>query len=425
MEMLIKDQELVLPGDHMVLLYNEEKEVVETIVSYINASLLRNEKCIYITGDANTQIIIDLLNETINYEYYIDRGQFVILNQKDAYSKSGIFVPDKMISLLIAETNNAISEGYNGVSISGELSWVLQYEDGIERIIEYEWKLNEYVFNNAKLSAICRYNMKKFSDEMIINIIQLHPYLIWKNQIHENPFYIPPIGYKEKKIAEYQVKVWLENITKYTNTKSKFHKEIKSKEEEFAELQLKLTKEIIMSITGLLEIHDSYTKNHSETVANISKMIAKELKLSEELIAKTYYTGVLHDIGKTIISKDILNKNDRLTESEYDVVKMHPISAYETLTKSSELTDIADYVLYHHERWDGKGYPEGISDEKIPFISRIIAVADTYDAMTTDRPYRKALSSEIALQEIINNSSTQFDPKVVKVFVEKVYPLIN
>lgn len=412
------DQCLVEVGDHLVLLYEEEKEVVETIVSYIKARLLKNEKCIYIAGDVETQHIIDALNEENMYEPYLKKGQLFFVEKEDCYLKEGIFTPKKIIELLISHIKNAISEGFSGIAVTGELSFLIGYEKGIERIIEYEWMLNEFVFDKYPISAICRYNMKKFSNESLVDIIQLHPLLIYNGHIYENPFYIPAVGYKKKEIAKHQVRIWLDNVSKFSNTKSRFYKEIKTKEQENQELRLKLTDEIIISMTGLLGIHDSYTKDHSENVANISRKIAEELNFSKKDITKIYYAGLVHDIGKTIISKEILNKNGALTDDEYDIIKKHPRWGYETLSKSSELLEIAQYVLYHHERWDGFGYPDGLAEEKIPIASRILTVADAYDAMTNDRPYRKALSKEVAVGEIKRNSGLQFDPEIVNIFLK-------
>lgn len=186
------------------------------------------------------------------------------------------------------------------------------------------------------------------------------------------------------------------------------------------ELKQDLYKEIIMSIIKILSLHNPYTKEHSVNVAKISSEIATSLGMSRSEVDTVYWTGLVHDIGKILIPDNILEKKEKLTREEYEIVMKHTVWGYETLISNEGLSNIAKYVLYHHERWDGNGYPEGIKENEIPKISRIIAVADTYDAMTSDRSYRKALSKKIALQEIINNAGTQFDPEVVKVFVTEV-----
>jgi hypothetical protein len=181
----------------MVVLYEDENEVVKPLVAYIVACVNRNERCIYVSGDTNMELLIDTLSKEIDYVGAISKNQLLMLDKKDAYSKEGIFEPDKMIALIEELTNESLEQGYNGMAITGELSWLLEYGNGIDKIIEYEWKLNDRIFNRLEVSALCRYNMKKFSDEMIINIIQVHPYIVYKNRIHENPYYLPPEGYKE------------------------------------------------------------------------------------------------------------------------------------------------------------------------------------------------------------------------------------
>jgi putative nucleotidyltransferase with HDIG domain len=177
---------------------------------------------------------------------------------------------------------------------------------------------------------------------------------------------------------------------------------------------------MIVSLTGLLEIHDQYTKNHSQNVANISREIAEEMNLSKEKINQTYYAGLVHDIGKTLIPNEIINKNGKLNQDEFEIIKKHSTYAYKALLKSKELNHIANIVLQHHERIDGKGYPLGLEGEDILIESRIISIADAYDAMSSDRPYRKALKNVEILNELIKNSEKQFDKEIVDIAIGKV-----
>jgi HD-GYP domain-containing protein (c-di-GMP phosphodiesterase class II)/ABC-type amino acid transport substrate-binding protein len=177
-------------------------------------------------------------------------------------------------------------------------------------------------------------------------------------------------------------------------------------------------KEIIFSMVKMLEIHDEYAKGHSETVSDYSKQLAKYIGMSNEKVNEIYYAGLVHDIGKILISKDIINKAGKLTIEEYEEIKMHPIFGYKSLNKSKVTKDIAKYVLYHHERIDGDGYPEGLKGEEIPIESRIIAIADSFDAMTAERNYKKNISKEDALKEIMINLNTQFDNDLGLKFIE-------
>jgi HD-GYP domain-containing protein (c-di-GMP phosphodiesterase class II) len=143
------------------------------------------------------------------------------------------------------------------------------------------------------------------------------------------------------------------------------------------------------------------------------------LGLSAEDIDELRTLGLMHDIGKITLEDRLLDKPGKLSDSEYLEIQRHVETGYRILSSLNEFSSIAGHVLAHHERWDGTGYPNGLKGEEIPLEARIIAVADAYDAMTSDRPYRKALSEEAAVEEIKRNTGTQFDPAIVKAFVEK------
>jgi len=186
----------------------------------------------------------------------------------------------------------------------------------------------------------------------------------------------------------------------------------------YNKLQGDFQRDIILSMIKFLEIHDKYTGGHSEEVAELSQKIAKEMDLNDYEINDAYWAGLVHDIGKLIVPRMILNKKDNFTQEDYEYIKNHPRWAYRSLSESKRLQDIAEYVLYHHERWDGKGYPEGLEGKKTPLISRIIAVADVYSAMTSDRSYRDALTKKEAIEELKDNKGKQFDPEIVEVFLK-------
>lgn len=176
----------------------------------------------------------------------------------------------------------------------------------------------------------------------------------------------------------------------------------------------------IKHILETLNDKNEREKRHSERVSEISKIIGEEMGLDSLIIKEIVTAGLVHDIGKISISNNILNKEGKLTDLEYEIIKRHPESGYHLLKSVNEYSNIAEYVLCHHERWDGKGYPRGLRREEIPLVSRILAVADAYEDMITNRPYRLTLSKEDALEEIKNNAGTQFDERIVKIFLEKV-----
>ena len=173
-------------------------------------------------------------------------------------------------------------------------------------------------------------------------------------------------------------------------------------------------KEIILSFIKILELYDPYTQGHSEAVALLSSMIAEELRIDATDFKRVYWAGLVHDIGKILVPSDILKKKSALTKEEYTVIQKHPQWGAEVLHSSEKLKEIAEYVLFHHERWDGTGYPIGLSGEEIPYISRIISIADALDAMTSDRPYRKGMGVTIAFQELERGAGSQFDPDLVR-----------
>ncbi|KAF0223792.1 MAG: diguanylate cyclase and metal dependent [Erysipelotrichaceae bacterium] len=155
----------------------------------------------------------------------------------------------------------------------------------------------------------------------------------------------------------------------------------------------------------------------SARVGKICESIAKKMNLSQEVIESIKMTGMLHDIGKIGVDELILNKRGKLDEREWKEVKKHTEIGYRILSASSEFIIFADDILKHHERIDGKGYPKGIKGDEISLTAKIISIADTYDALTSDRTYHSASSEEVAIKEIVKSSGTQFDPTIVNVFV--------
>ncbi|WP_277408304.1 HD domain-containing phosphohydrolase [Lacrimispora xylanisolvens] len=158
-------------------------------------------------------------------------------------------------------------------------------------------------------------------------------------------------------------------------------------------------------------------EQHSQRVAEICETMAKEMGLPDSDVNKIKAAGLLHDIGKIGIQEEVLNKPGILTDDEYQEVKKHSEIGYRILNTSPNMSEIAEIILCHHERWDGKGYPKGRSKTDIPLFARIITIADAYDAMTSDRSYRKALPDSYAKSELIKGSGKQFDPDLVEFFV--------
>ncbi len=175
--------------------------------------------------------------------------------------------------------------------------------------------------------------------------------------------------------------------------------------------------ESIETFTGFIDAKDPYTNGHSKRVAIYTKLIAREFGYEGEALDLIYYTALLHDCGKIAVPDNILSKPGRLTDEEFEIIKSHTLRGGSILSSFRSLEDADEGALYHHERYDGKGYPEGKAGEDIPFVARMICVADSFDAMNTNRVYRKKLSRESIVSEIEKNKGLQFDPKVADVML--------
>lgn len=201
---------------------------------------------------------------------------------------------------------------------------------------------------------------------------------------------------------------------------------------ENAELYASIRRDYINAVKALaaaVDAKDHYTHGHSNKVMAYSTIIAKELGMNDKEIEKIRYGALLHDVGKIGIAESLLNKTSRLTPKEFDTIAMHPILGVSIVQNIESLRDLIPVILYHHERYNGGGYPEGKAGNGIPIGARIVAVADAWDVMTSDRAYRKALPVSIAVSELKKCSGTQFDPEIVTLFLaalkknEKIEPI--
>ncbi len=176
---------------------------------------------------------------------------------------------------------------------------------------------------------------------------------------------------------------------------------------------------IVKGIIATLELKDLYTKGHSERVANYAAILAKATgKYNKDQLKTFYYACLLHDIGKVNIPDSILTKPGKLTDEEFNIIKTHPIVGANAIHKVEGISEHIEVIEQHHERWDGKGYPYGLKGEEISHLSRITAIADAFDAMTSSRSYRKALPLEVAYDQIVQGKGSQFDPNLVDLFKE-------
>ncbi len=198
--------------------------------------------------------------------------------------------------------------------------------------------------------------------------------------------------------------------------KAKYVDELNAKNQELEEL----SHEIFEAIAKAIDANDPYTAGHSRRVARYAKMIASQMDFSPDEIEEIYYAGLIHDVGKLGLDNRIINKNGRLTDEEFTEIKRHPALGYEILKDISVKGKFADGAKCHHERIDGKGYPDGLSGEAISQLAKIISVADAYDAMTSNRPYRDVLPQKVVREQIEKGIGTQFDPAVARIMLDMI-----
>ncbi len=220
-----------------------------------------------------------------------------------------------------------------------------------------------------------------------------------------------------KSLSSFNEMVNIDNKGELSELNDHFHQMInnlKKRDESLYQLRI----DLIQIMAELLELNDPYTGGHSYRVYRYSSLIASKYGLEKEHIRDLETAAILHDIGKIGIADDIINKQGKLTNQEYDIIKNHSKIGERVLLNVRDFDTVRKAILHHHERYDGKGYPHMISGENIPIEARIISVADTFDAMTTNRPYRLGMSLEQAKNIILEESGTQFDPKVVAAFYQ-------
>ena len=204
--------------------------------------------------------------------------------------------------------------------------------------------------------------------------------------------------------------------------------EIKQNSKEISEKNERLqtlSNQTIYALANAIDAKDSYTRGHSLRVAKYSKELARRLGNTEAQQNEIYNVALLHDVGKIAIPDTIINKTTKLTDEEFALIKSHTSRGYEILKDITVMPNLYIGARWHHERFDGKGYPDGKAGEEIPLIARVICVADCYDAMTSDRSYRKALPQAVVRSEIEKNMGTQFDPKIARLMLQMIDDDLN
>jgi putative nucleotidyltransferase with HDIG domain len=214
-----------------------------------------------------------------------------------------------------------------------------------------------------------------------------------------------------------------DEVTALTNSFNQMVASLKRSESELIQAHEETVRAYDRTIEGwckALELRDNVTEGHTQRVTELTLMIAKEMGISNEQLVHVRRGALMHDIGKMAIPDSILKKPGSLDDEEWIEMRKHPIYAHEMLSRIAYLAPALEIPYCHHEKWDGSGYPRGIAGEEIPLAARIFAIADVWDALRSDRPYRKALPASSALAYIEENKGSHFDPEVVEAFL-RVY----
>ncbi len=206
------------------------------------------------------------------------------------------------------------------------------------------------------------------------------------------------------------------NIIDLDHLKRDLEKEVEKKSKENERLFI----HVVSSLASAIDAKDTYTNGHSSRVAEYSREIARRAGYDEKDLEEIYMIGLLHDVGKIGVPDAVINKPAKLTEEEYELIKTHPISGARILGNIKEMPSLQMGARWHHERYDGKGYPDRLRGDDIPDVARIVAVADSYDAMTSHRSYRKPLPQAVVREEIENGKGTQFDSRFADIMLEMI-----
>lgn len=328
--------------------------------------------------------------------------------QNSANSGYKIIVVDDEIGIIDSLSIFLKRSGYNFTGVTNPLEAIEMVKNE-----HFDLMLLDFIMTPIHGDQVIE-EIRKFNKELYILLLTGHKDLV------------PPLdtirkydiqGYCEKSDKFDQLLLLIESGIKSIE-QMRLIKEINSKLQDTYEQLEKSYMESIEVLRQTVDAKDPYTRGHSDRVSEYSVLIGKYMGLDEESIKTLRVGGLFHDIGKIGVPDHILLKPGKLTDDEYSEIKNHPSIGAHILSTATIFSNLIPIVKHHHERYDGRGYPSRLAGNAIPFLARIAAVADTYDAMTSKRPYRDALPLDVVIEEIRKNSGTQFDPEIAHVFLD-------
>lgn len=397
------------PWGHLLALYEGQKEAQGYVVDYIETALDRHERCICFSDDEASKEGSFLGFRSLKRR---ETGQFLVLSPGRPLEKGE---DEKAVVILHAMVEEALAAGYSGLALTGQVSWLIGDFQPTEVFFAGRKSLDTHIFASRPVSVFSCWDINQLKDQVFLEALSVHPLLVWDQTLYDNPYYLrgEPSSFSATLSP---LKVWLKSLRQLSEEKRDLAQSVLAKKEEMDALHQRMTEGMMGAMIELLGMHDAYTNNHSESVSGLLAAFARHLDMPADQAAIYAYAGLVHDIGKTLVPRDLLNKRGPLTEDEFDQVKLHPLYGYKVLDHVESFGDLALIVRHHHERWDGDGYPDGRAGKDIPLAARLLAIVDAYDAMVHDRPYRRALSQAQALAEIDRCAGSQFDPQLAASF---------
>jgi len=388
-----KDYQVFLENaSRLMIRFKKPEHLIKMIVNIIDEQL----------GISHTSVLL----------YKADRNAFILIDSK---GEGGAKIPVGFIRMtyenplikLFNERKNYVISG-NGVLVYKELIALLRNKEGLEKHKDLAETIDLSIRQMDLLKAnIC---LPLYYKKSLIGV------LVLGDKVSKEKFTRQEIGFF----------MTLANDAAMAISNAQLIQSLQERIEEIKDLYLREHRVFIHTAIALataIDARDTYTHGHTERVTRYSVAIADELEAIPEALAyknfkeTLHIAALLHDVGKIGIPDAILNKKSKLTKKEFEKIKEHPVIGATILTPIKELGDVVPEIKYHQERFDGKGYPEGLKGSEIPLIARIIAVCDAFDAMTSNRPYRQKKVTEDAIEEIKRNSGTQFDPIAVSAFL--------